>query len=310
MLALDLLAFNAALAPAMEHAFGRTFICPVRAEASNLSRKCATVSDLIVTKHFRLILRDQFAAAVCRPAAWLGFRQKLRSTWCSAMPADIASLTSRAVHCSASWALLADQLLLHDMLTRSHTVALHGAAGPKHFQTLAGNKNIVVRLQLTDIAGPGVCRPAGAGDRVTVRAAGGRRLPPRRHADGRLPALQRWGFNVQGLNSQYFMERNDFEPRGTLAAGAPAVGFCSLDSRDCKPCNSVCTVLCGKTGEEPRRRSGPGATGTRDTVLEDELGILCSMQLGPTAGWPPGCLLALLHAGSRPGRCFSASTSD
>ena len=29
-LALDLLAFDAALAPAMEHAFGRTFICPVR----------------------------------------------------------------------------------------------------------------------------------------------------------------------------------------------------------------------------------------------------------------------------------------
>jgi chromosome segregation ATPase len=36
-LALDLLAFDATLAPAMEHAFGRTFICPVRARNIQMS---------------------------------------------------------------------------------------------------------------------------------------------------------------------------------------------------------------------------------------------------------------------------------
>jgi hypothetical protein len=42
VLALDLLAFNASLAPAMEHAFGRAFICPVRAKNMQRLPHCTT----------------------------------------------------------------------------------------------------------------------------------------------------------------------------------------------------------------------------------------------------------------------------
>ena len=64
VLALDLLSFDASLAPAMEHAFGRTFICPVR--VGNMQHLL-----IIVTQAVHTVLQK----VVCHMAAWLGLNR-------------------------------------------------------------------------------------------------------------------------------------------------------------------------------------------------------------------------------------------
>jgi hypothetical protein len=80
-LELDLLAFDAALAPATKHAFGRTFICPVR--VGNMQHLL-----IIVTQAVHTVLQEVVCPAVCRTAAWLGFGEKLHSIQCWAMPVN------------------------------------------------------------------------------------------------------------------------------------------------------------------------------------------------------------------------------
>lgn len=80
-LALDLLAFDASLAPAMEHAFGRTFICPVRAR--NIHR-------LSVELWFHMVAAKRKLPLPSTVPQLGGFVHRLHSSQCWAMPGNSA----------------------------------------------------------------------------------------------------------------------------------------------------------------------------------------------------------------------------